>query len=209
MRSRSNKILLAAAAAALTATVISGCSGGSATPASSSAPMSPSPSASPTGTPLEFDTTLVSTYSSMDDVGEKDAMKYGLNVLSGTTTIEDRSVRVKMSATLDNNDGSGTLGGFLTLSWSDGTTLGMRQTGTVAEDSSKDASYEADLEVIGGSAEAKGTTGTGTLTGVRKNGSSSLKIDVVLNLTGAPEMLTGTPKAPKAPPQSYNATIEP
>lgn len=208
MPTRTTQIAAAGLVTALGLTLITGCSGGGASPTSSTAPMSESPSPIATGTPVKFDTTLTSSYSSLDDVGPKEDLTYGVNVLSGTTTINDHSVRVKMGATIDNSDGTGPLGGFLTLTWSDGTTLGLRQSGTATSDG-KDTDYEAQLEVIGGTEEAEGVTGSGTLVGKRKSGSTSIKIDVDLSLSNAPESITGAPKAPKAPTQSYNATIAP
>ncbi len=221
MRFGTHKSALLLTAAGLTAAaLLSGCSSGSsseptqtpsATDTSASDSASPSPSAS--GTAVDFNSTLTSVYSSTDTVGADKNMVYGTNVLTGVTTINDRSVRVRMLGTVDYTDGSGPLGGFLQLTWSDGTTIGMRQDGTAAFDAdTKKTKFDAKLEVINGSGKAGGTSGSGTWTGTRASTlGSSIKIKVQLNLVGAPSEFTGEPAAgpTDVPTESYSATIAP
>lgn len=212
--------LLLTATSLTAATLLSGCSSGSsseptqtpsATGTAESTSASPSPSTS--GTEVGFNSNLTSIYSSTDTVGADKNQVYGTNVLTGVTTINDRSVRVRMLGTVDYTDGSGPIGGFLQLTWSDGTTLGMRQQGTAAFDAdTKKTAFDATLEVINGSGKAGATTGSGTWTGTRASTlGSSVKIKVKLNLVGAPAQFTGASAAGPTdiPSESYSATISP
>ncbi|MGV1080585.1 MAG: hypothetical protein ACOYD1_12170, partial [Candidatus Nanopelagicales bacterium] len=161
----SKSALLLTATGLTAAALMSGCSSGSsseatqtpsATDTAGSTSASPSPSAS--GTEVDFSSTLTSVYSSTDTVGADKNQVYGTNVLTGVATINNRSVRVRMLGTVDYTDGSGPLGGFLQLTWSDGTTMGMRQEGTAAFDAdTKKTKFDATLEVINGSGKAGGT----------------------------------------------------
>lgn len=219
MRFGTRKSALALTASGLAAAaLLSGCStGGSSEPTQSpsatdaSGSTSPSPSAS--GTEVNFSSSLTSVYSSTDTVGPNKSQVYGTNVLTGVTKINDRSVRVRMLGTVDYTDGSGPIGGFLQLTWSDGTTLGMRQEGTAAFDAdSKKTKFDATLAVINGSGKASGTSGSGTWTGTRAGTlGSSVKIKVKLNLVGAPSEFTGQPDSGPSdvPSESYSATIAP
>lgn len=170
---------------------------------------SPSPSAS--GTPVKFDVTLRPTYTKTNKVNKGGNSVYGMSILEGYTKVNDTTVHVRMLGTVDTTDGSGPLGGFLEMVWSDGTVLGMRQDGNTTSSGSSTTDFNANLTVIGGSGKAVGTTGTGNLTGTRKGSTtSSVSVNVELNLTGAPELITGDPtSADNAPKQSYSATIAP
>ncbi|MGV1037294.1 MAG: hypothetical protein ACOYD0_09750 [Candidatus Nanopelagicales bacterium] len=218
----SKSALLLTATGLTAAALMSGCSSGSsseatqtpsATDTAGSTSASPSPSAS--GTEVDFSSTLTSVYSSTDTVGADKNQVYGTNVLTGVATINNRSVRVRMLGTVDYTDGSGPLGGFLQLTWSDGTTMGMRQEGTAAFDAdTKKTKFDATLEVINGSGKAGGTTGAGTWTGASTSTSglgSSIKIKVKLNVVGAPSEFTGGPASgpTDVPTESYSATIAP
>lgn len=193
--------------------VATGCSSGTgaADPVGSTS-AAPTASASPSasGYPVTFDATLRSAYSKTNKVNKSGDSQYGLNVLEGYTKVSNTNVRVRMLASLDYTDGSGPVGGFLELVWSDGTVLGMRQDGT-ATTSGSTTNIDANLAVIGGSGRAQGTTGTGKLTGTRKTSSTTMTIDVTLDLVNAPEFITGDPESrgTQTPKESYAATIAP
>lgn len=190
-------------------------SGGSTSGASSSPTASPSASPSPskTGYPVQFKSTLTSTVTKINNVGKGDSQSYGVQILEGRTQINKAYVRVRMQGTFDYTDKSGPVGGFLELVWSDGTVLGLRQKGQATYDSSsKETSIDADLEVINGSNKAAGTTGTGKLTGTRKGSATSpLTVEVELDLTNAPALITGdeSSRGTPTPSSSYSATIAP
>ncbi len=198
---------------------VAGCSSGSSDSSSSASPAESTQSASPspTGTPVKFKSTISSVRSWTDEVGEKgsdaDTYTYGVNILEGNTTINDVTVRVRMLGTVDYTNGSGPFGSFLELVWNDGTTLGMRQAGqaTLDEDT-EETTFEGDLEVIGGSGQAAGTTGSGTWTGERETSlGGAVSIKVTLDLTNAPKLITGEDSSggKATASESYSATIAP
>ena len=190
------------------------CSSGETSTSTSDSPsQSASPSPSQSGYPIEFKSTLRSVQSRVNDVGTKGNQTYGVNVLEGSTEINDVYVKVRMLGTVDYTDNSGTIGGFLELIWQDGTILGFRQDGTATyEKSSKETLFDAKLETVNGSGKAVGTTGTGTLTGTRPGSlGASVKIEVALDLVNAPELITGdeSSRGVPTPSKSYSATIAP
>ena len=160
--------------------------------------------------------TLTSSFSRIVELGTSSTITYGVSTLDGRTTINKSFVGVKMIATFDFKNASGQVGGFLELKWSDGTILVLRQSGTAEYDTkAKETTYDAQLEVVGASSKASGTTGTGTLTGSRsgKTGTTggSIKINVTLNLVNAPSSITGDSKSrgSASPSATYTATIAP
>ena len=201
-----------------TTLVLSACSsGGVSEPTQTSSPIQTETSASPkpstTGFPVTFDATLASVYSRLDDVGQKGAQTYGLNILEGYTKINDSSVRVRMLGTVNYKDDGGHIGGFMTLQWSNVMTIGLSQDGTATMDqATKKTTFEAKLTVINGSGDAIGTTGTGNWTGKRKSTlGSPISINVALDLSNAPQVVTGDSRSrgSQTPSASYAATIEP
>jgi hypothetical protein len=165
------------------------------------------------GYPIEFEATLRSVETRVNDVGKGDAQTYGLSVLEGPSEINDTYVKVRMLSTLDITDGSGNVGGFVELIWTDGTVLGLRQTGTASYNKAdKESQIETQLEVVNGSGKATDTKGTGTLTGVRSSQlGPTMKIEVTLDLVNAPELITGDAgsRGTPTPSRPYSATIAP
>ena len=190
----------------------SACSSSSDTPAPTG---STSATASATGatSQVKFKSSLRSTYSKLNTVGAKKNQIYGVNIFEGTTTINHRLVRVRMLGTVDYQNGSGPLGGFLELVWSDGTVLGMSQDGQAMLDSAtKQTALNAKLTVINGSDSAADTSGAGSLVGSRKTAlGSNLDITVTLDLVNAPVLITGdsSSRESQTPSASYAATIAP
>lgn len=170
-------------------------------------------SPTPAGYPVEFKATLRSVETRVNEVGKGDAQTYGLSVLEGPTEINDTYVKVRMLSTVDITDGNGNVGGFVELIWSDGTVLGLRQSGTATfSKSDKETQIDTKLEVVNGSGKAEGTTGTGQLTGTRPSQlGSTMKIDVTLDLVNAPALITGdeSSRGTPTPSKSYSATIAP
>lgn len=212
-----HQILLVSLAGAVIVAATSACAGAS----SGTESASPSPQASKSGSArpsasagesrnVGFSVDLSQQYSKVSEAGSDGEVSYGYSQLDGYTKINGKSVRVRMQGLMEYNDGSGPLGGFLELRWSDGSTLAFRQNGAATTDAaSKRTEYKADLVAIGGTKDLSGTTGTGTFTGSRKSGSStSIRIAVDLNLQGAPAGLVGN-VASAIPSTSYSATIEP
>lgn len=160
---------------------------------------------------VEFSADLSSQYSKLTTAGPDDSLVFGYNQLDGYTKINGRQVRVRMQGMVDYNEGSGPLTGFVTLRWSDGTELGMRQDGTATYDAAaKSTAFKGNLTVVGGTKQVSGTTGGGTFTGSKRSPSgSSIRIAVTLNLQNAPVMMVGEGGGSPTPSASYSATILP
>lgn len=202
------------AAVALVAGCSTSNSGPSTSPSSTGSSSSPSSSVSPSptgGQVVEFSADLSSQYSRLTTAGPSDSLVYGYNQLEGYSKINGKQVRVRMQGMVDYNEGSGPLTGFLTLHWSDGTELGLRQDGTATYDAAaKSTALKANLTVVGGTRQVSGTTGGGSFTGSKRSTSgSSIRIAVTLNLQGAPAMLVGEDGGSPTPSASYSATILP
>lgn len=215
---RSRHFAISIATISTAALVLGGCSSGTDAASDSASPTGgpgqQGQSAQPTGTPVTFKTSVTSVRSYTNVVGKKNAdqQTYGINVLEGTTRINDVLVKVRNLGTVDYVNGSGKFGGFVELVWSDGTILGMRQDGTATfDEEKKSTSFEADLDVIEGSGTAAGTTGSGSWTGTRKSSlGGAVTMKVTLNLVNAPKLITGDDNARNpTPTQSYSATIAP
>lgn len=215
---RTTTIVIMSGVGFAAAALVAGCTAAnsgpstSASPSTSSSSASPSISPSPTGGQVvEFSADLSSQYSRLTTAGPDDSLVFGYNQLEGYTKINGKSVRVRMQGVVDYNEGSGPLTGFLTLRWTDGTELGLRQDGSATYDAAaKSTTLKANLTVVGGTRQVSGTTGGGSFTGSRRSSSgTSIRIAVTLNLQGAPTMLVGEDGGSPTPSASYSATILP
>ncbi len=213
--SRPRRLSYSIAAVSALGIALTGCSSGSDSATDSSSPSSQqSASPEPSAVPASFKSTVTSVRSWVSDVGKKKdgQQTYGVNILEGTTQINDVTVRVRNMGTVDYTEGSGDFGGFVELVWSDGTTLGMRQNGAASfDESSEKTTFEADLEVINGSGSLSGTTGTGNWTGNRKASlGGAVVMKVTLDLVNAPKLITGEDNSRNpTPTETYSATIAP
>ena len=215
---RNKRIVIISLVGLASVALVAGCSTSNSnpSPSSSSSGSSGSTTASPSPSPsggavVEFSADLSSQYSRLTTAGPSDSLVYGYTQLEGYSKINGKQVRVRMQGLVDYNEGSGPLTGFLTLRWSDGTELGMRQDGTATYDAAaKSTALKANLTVVGGTRQVGGTTGGGSFTGSRRSTSgSSIRIAVTLNLQGAPTMLVGEDGGSPTPSASYSATILP
>jgi hypothetical protein len=113
--------------------------------------------------------------STADGTGE---VIYGWNHLAGTGVIEspgsqDRlaefsSVAVDMLGQVNYLDGNGPFDGFITFTFGDGSTLAVAMLGRArAATDTSDASFSADLDVLGGTGRLAGVTGVGRFEGSR------------------------------------------
>lgn len=162
-------------------------------------PPPPSSSASPSvsGLPLVFDVTVSPTVTRDASVGDGESQTVGVEVMEGSTTVNEYSVRAKLMYTMDYTNGEGPITGFLTLTWSDGTAIAMRLEdgkGTADAESGNTTGLTANLKVINGSKKAAGVSGQGTVEGSKassSSSSSSLKLNIDLSLVGAPNDYIG------------------
>jgi len=212
---RHRRLVVSIATISTAGLVLAGCSSGTDATSDSASPSGDqTQSAQPAGTEVTFKTNVTSVRAYTNVVGKKkaDQQTYGINVLEGTTRINDVLVKVRNLGTVDYTNGSGKFGGFVELVWSDGTTLGMRQDGTATfEEEAEKTTFDAALEVIEGSNAAAGTSGSGSWKGTRKSSlGGAVAMKVTLNLVNAPKLITGEDNTRNpTPTQSYAATIAP
>jgi len=124
----------------------------------------------PTAEPreVEFRSLLQSTVRDTKVVGPDDQVLYGWNNLIGPTVFQDEPAQAQLQGSVWYVNGVGPFTGFLTLSFPDGSTLGMQMNGT-ANKVGEQTSFAADLVVIGGTGRYVNAQGSGEWTG-RRNG---------------------------------------
>jgi mannose-6-phosphate isomerase-like protein (cupin superfamily) len=119
-------------------------------------------------TPMHLQTVLQSQARTLVQAGASSSITYGTNRLTGTATLDGQPVAIEMLANVDYVSGSGTFFGFVTFTFSDGSTLGTRVQGlaTASTDGSS-TTFTSTLGVIGGTGRYATTTGSGTFVGER------------------------------------------
>lgn len=105
-------------------------------------------------------------------VGPDDRVVYGWNRLVGSGEGEgpdvDGMVEVEMLGNVSYRDGNGPFFGFVTFTFDDGSTLAVRMEGeATASTDTSDASFSAELDVIGGSGRLVDAAGSGSFEGER------------------------------------------
>lgn len=136
----------------------------------------------PATTPLRVETVLTSESRTLYQVGPGAATTYGWNRLTGNATADGQPLTVEMLGSVDYTAGSGPFSGFITLTFADGSTLGMSMQGqTTAAPDSADASFAATLGVIGGTGTYADAAGHGTFTGDRQAALGG-QVDAVFDL---------------------------
>lgn len=91
----------------------------------------------------------------------------GTNRLTGTTTIDGSPANVEMLGNVAYTNGNGPFFGFLDITLENGSILSMRMDGTATKNAAGVTSFDAKLEVIGGTETYNGATGQGHFTGTR------------------------------------------
>lgn len=120
------------------------------------------------GEEMAWTADITSVDQALFTVNEEDETVYGWNRLAGEAEIDGETVEVDMLGTVDYVNGSGPFGGFVTLTFPDGTLLSLRQDGEAqAATDTSDAELGADLTVIGGTGRFLDASGDGEWTGYR------------------------------------------
>lgn len=91
----------------------------------------------------------------------------GTNRLTGTTTLDGSTVNVEMLGNVAYTNGSGPFFGFLDITLEGGAILSMRMDGTATRNAAGVTTFDADLEVVGGTQTYEGAKGSGHFTGTR------------------------------------------
>lgn len=135
--------------------LVAGCGGSSETP-----PLSPN-------LVFSVDTTSADRFvRTADSAGRK---LYGVNRLVGTTTVGGETVEVETLGTVNYLDGNGPIGGFLTVTFGDGSALAFTVRGTsVSDPDTSNAVFSADLALIGGKGRYDRPFGSGRFRGERR-----------------------------------------
>jgi hypothetical protein len=112
--------------------------------------------------------TATFTLQSVDSVQQvAGSHQYGVNILEGTTTIKGSRVQVQRMSVTQYVDGSGPISGFLTLTWPDGSRIGMSVTGQ-SQQTAKATNVYGTMQVIAATGTWKGYGGVGALVGTRR-----------------------------------------
>jgi hypothetical protein len=121
--------------------------------------------------PLEVDVQLTSQERVLHQAGASNEVVYGWNRLTGKTEIEGSETDVEMLGNVDYLQGNGDFFGFVTLTFADGSTLGLRMENghARAATDTTDATFSSDLKVVGGTGKYSEVSGSGKFSGARKD----------------------------------------
>lgn len=123
---------------------------------------------------LEFPVQLSSASSSITEL--PGGVTYGWNDLRAPTRWGSRAANLRLQGSVNYIDGTGPLGGFVTITRSDGTKLALSVTGYATKrstDGSTRTKFLGVVEVIGGSGPYAKARGTGSVSGFRKSAPGS------------------------------------
>ncbi len=93
-------------------------------------------------------------------------LQYGTTTLQGASLVKGEEVLVRRDSVVEYTDGTGPIGGFLTVSWTDGSRISMRVAGTGIKAADR-TDFTANLDVFSTSGRWKGYIGHGFMRGVR------------------------------------------
>src|SRR5690606_3642761 len=115
-----------------------------------------------------------------------DAVLYGWNLLVGETAIDGETVEVEMLGNVSYREGSGPFFGFVTLTFPDGSTIGLRMdNGEAKANAGTQTHFTAKLTVLGGTGRYLDVKGSGRWEGGRDTAvGSEVHMDVRLKLRG-------------------------
>jgi len=122
-------------------------------------------------TVITVETSLSSTYRNLHKVGANGQVVYGWNDLEGTARVDGETIGVQLLGNVEYVDGGGPFGGFVTLSYPDGTLLALRVTEatSIAKTDTSDARFEGLVRVVGGTGRFVDASGRGVLSGRRND----------------------------------------
>ncbi len=110
------------------------------------------------------------------------ATTYGFNELHGTSTTGSAGhVAVEMIGNIVYVKGSGNVFGFITFTYSDGSTIGVRMNGRATLQSSGTTKFAVPFTVIGGTGRYLTVSGSGAFTGSR-SGTLGSAVDATFTL---------------------------
>lgn len=93
-------------------------------------------------------------------------LQYGTTTLQGASLVKGEEVLVRRDSVVEYVDGTGPIGGFLTVTWKDGSRVSMRVAGSGVTASNR-TDFTANLDVFSAAGRWKGYVGHGIMRGVR------------------------------------------
>ena len=146
----------------------------------------PSVNVSPTGqvTTMTFTAPLASLAKNLHVVGPNNEITYGWNNLAGPANINGDPARIDLQGSVWYVTGTGPWSGFITITFSDGSTLGLDVVEASATKSPTGVTaFAGQMVVIGGKGRWVNATGSGSLTGSRAGTiGSPIVLDFVLDV---------------------------
>lgn len=93
-------------------------------------------------------------------------LQYGTTTLEGASLVKGEEVVIRRDSVVEYTRGSGPIGGFLTVTWKDGSRISMRVNGSALSDASG-ADFTASLEVFSTAGRWSRYIGHGVMRGAR------------------------------------------
>ena len=117
---------------------------------------------------IDIEVVLTSQDSILYQAGSEKQSVYGWNRLTGTAEVGGEEAQVELLGSVDYLEGSGEFFGFVTVSFADGSSFGVRITDgrTEAATDTSNATFQSGLEIIDGSGRYAGASGDGEFEGV-------------------------------------------
>lgn len=112
---------------------------------------------------ISFKTQLTNTSDETSTYGNR---QYGTATFEGSATIGGEQVQVRRDSVINYVSDNGSIGGFVTVTWKDGSRLSMEVSGSTLSYASG-ASFNASLEVFSATGRWKGYIGHGIMRGGR------------------------------------------
>ena len=144
----------------------------------SAALVTPASAAGRTST-IVLHTTMTSTGTTLQT--QPGGHVYGWNNLNGTTTWGNQSATIQLLADVNYVNGSGSFGGYVTITRADGTVLSLRLTGNAVAAPDR-TTFAGGLSLFQGTGRYSGALGTGTMRGFRTAALGS-PVDLTFTIT--------------------------
>jgi hypothetical protein len=142
---------------------------------------------SETGQPWRWSADITSQETRLHQAGAGNRNVYGWNLLTGAATIDGQRAQVELLGSVAYQAGQGPFWGFLTVTYPDGSSIGMRMEGRATVDGQTGQTrFRATLEVLGGTGRFVNVKGRGSWEGsrdTRLGGPVHMEVDVKLQNT--------------------------
>lgn len=182
-------VIVAVCAVALVALPSCGASDGSASGATDTTGATTKGSTTTLGVGANAETvkvTMSSKANTLYEIGADGSQTYGQNILVGEAKVLGESAQVEILGNVDYTKGSGPFFGFLSVRWSDGSSVAFRMDGQAKRGTDGSSALRAALRHIGGSGRYVDSNAAAKFTGSRAAAVGS-PITIELTLDVKPE----------------------